>query len=131
MNASDGSSAGAPPPTPPSSSQLSAQEEIDEAKTALARGDPGAQEKLDAAEAALAAADEAAVKPISLTDFRTNPRSYIPKSLDGLKNNRKQQIGAGAMGALVLGCILIIVMIALSASGGGGEGGPVARRFSK
>jgi hypothetical protein len=60
---------------------------------------------LDAAEAALDAAGE------------TGPKAYIPKSLDGLKNDRKQQIGAGAMGALVLGCILIIFMIA---NGGGG-----------
>jgi hypothetical protein len=106
LNASDGSSAGEPPA--PSPAQESAQSEVEEAKAALARGDPGAQEKLDAAEAALDTAGE------------TGPKAYIPKSLDGLKNNRKQQIGAGAMGALVLGCILIIVMIAVSSSGGGG-----------
>lgn len=117
LNASDGSSVSEPPASSPA--QESAQSEVEEAKAALARGDPGAQERLDAAEAALDAAGE------------TGPKAYIPKSLDGLKNNRKQQIGAGAMGALVLGCILIIVMIALSASGGGGEGGPVARRFSR
>jgi hypothetical protein len=105
--------------TPPTSSQLSAQEEVDEAKAALARGDPGAQEKLDAAEAALAAADEAVGEPISLTDFRTNPKSYIPNSLDGLKTNRKQQIGAGAMGALVIGCMMMLLLIAVSAGGGG------------
>ena len=114
LNASDGSSV-----SEPSAAQANAQSEVEEAKAALARGDPGAQEKLDAAEAALDAAGE------------TGPKAYIPKSLDGLKNNKKQQIGAGVIGALVLGCILIIVMIALSASGGGGEGGPVARRFSK
>ena len=124
LNASDGSSAGAPPPTPPSSSQLSAQEEIDEAKAALARGDAGAQEKLDAAEAALDAADEAAGE--------TGPKAYIPKSLDGLKNNKKQQIGAGAMGAIFMACCMMILLIVVSASGGGNGGnGPVARRFSK
>jgi len=117
LNASDGSSVSEPPASSPA--QESAQSEVEEAKAALARGDPGAQERLDAAEAALDAAGE------------TGPKAYIPKSLDGLKNNKKQQIGAGVTGALVLGCILIIVMIALSASGGGGEGGPVARRFSK
>ena len=119
LNASDGSSAGAPPPTPPSSSQLSAQQEIDEAKAALARGDAGAQEKLDAAEAALAAADEAVGE--------TGPKAYIPKSLDGLKNDRKQQIGAGVMGALVLGCMMMLLLIVVSASGGGG--GAVKKRF--
>jgi len=98
---------GSPSVSEPSAAQDSAKSELDEAKAALARGDPGAQEKLDAAEAALDAAGE------------TGPKAYIPKSLDGLKNNRKQQIGAGAMGALVLGCILIIVMIAVSSSGGG------------
>ena len=118
--------------TPPSSSQLSAQEEIDEAKAALARGDAGAQERLDAARDALDAADEEAEEPPSLTDFRTNPRSYIPKSLDGLKNNKKQQIGGGVTGALVLGCMMLLLLIVARASGGGGDGGgPVARRFSK
>jgi len=104
---------------PQTSSQLSAQEEIDEAKAAVARGDPGAQEKLDAAEAALDAADEAAGE--------TGPKAYIPKSLDGLKNDRKQQIGAGVMGALVLGCMMMLLLLVASAGGGGG--GPAKRRF--
>jgi hypothetical protein len=115
LNASDGPSVGAPP----TSSQLSAQEEIDEAKAAVARGEPGAQERLDAAEAALDAANEAAGE--------TGPKAYIPKSLDGLKNDRKQQIGAGAMGALVLGCMMMLLLLVVGASGGGG--GPVKRRF--
>jgi len=117
---------GSPPSVDnPSPSQANAQSDLDEAKAAVARGDPGAQERLDAAEAALGAADESAVKPISLTDFRTNPRSYIPNSLDGLKTNRKQQIGAGAMGALVLGCMMMLLLIVASASGGGA----VKKRF--
>jgi hypothetical protein len=116
LNASDGPSVGAPP----TSSQLSAQEEIDEAKAAVARGEPGAQERLDAAEAALDAANEAAGE--------TGPKAYIPKSLDGLKNDRKQQIGAGVAGALVLGCMMMLLLLVVGASGGG-EGGPVKRRF--
>jgi hypothetical protein len=124
LNASDGSSAGEPPPAP-SPAQDSAKSELDEAKAALVRGDAGAQERVDAAEAALDAADESAVKPISLTDFRTNPRSYIPNSLDGLKTNRKQQIGAAAMGALVLGCMMILLLLVASAGGGGA----VKKRF--
>jgi hypothetical protein len=115
LNASDGSSVG----VPPSAAQESAQSELEEAKAAVARGDPGAQEKLDAAEAALDAADESAGE--------TGPRAYIPKSLDGLKNDRKQQIGAGAMGALVLGCMMMLLLLVVSASGGGG--GPAKRRF--
>jgi hypothetical protein len=102
---------GSPSVSEPSAAQDSAKSELEEAKAALARGDAGAQERVDAAEAALTAADESAGE--------TGPKAYIPKSLDGLKNNRKKQIGAGAMGALVLGCILIIVMIAVSSSGGG------------
>ena len=118
---------GSPSVSEPSAAQDSAKSELDEAKAAVARGDDGAQERLDAAEAALGAADESAVKPISLTDFRTNPKSYIPKSLDGLKNDRKQQIGAAAMGALVLGCMMMLLLLVASAGGGGG--GPAKRRF--
>ena len=117
LNASDGSSAGEPPA--PSPAQDSAKSELDEAKAALVRGDAGAQERVDAAEAALAAADESAGE--------TGPKAYIPKSLDGLKNDRKQQIGAGVMGALVLGCMMMLLLIVASASGGGG--GPAKRRF--
>ena len=97
--------------TPPTSSQESAQSELEEAKAAVARGDAGAQERLDAAEASLDAADDAVGE--------TGPKAYIPKSLDGLKNDRKQQIGAGVMGALVLGCMMMLLLIVASASGGG------------
>ena len=117
LNATDGSSVSEPPASSPA--QESAQSELEEAKAAVARGDPGAQEKLDAAEAALDAADESAGE--------TGPKAYIPKSLDGLKNDRKQQIGAGVMGALVLGCMMMLLLIVASASGGGG--GPANRRF--
>ena len=110
---------GSPSVSEPSAAQANAQSEVEEAKAALARGDPGAQEKLDAAEAALDAADESAGE--------TGPKAYIPKSLDGLKNDRKQQIGAGVMGALVLGCMMMLLLLVVSASGGGG--GPVKRRF--
>ena len=109
LSAETGSSAGAPPPTSPA--QDSAKSELEEAKAAVARGDDGAQERLDAAEAGLDAADDAVGE--------TGPRAYIPKSLDGLKNDRKQQIGAGVMGALVLGCMMMLLLIVASASGGG------------
>ena len=113
LNASDGSSAGEPPA--PSPAQESAKSELEEAKAAVARGDPGAQKRLDAAEVGM----DAVESPISLTDFRTNPRSYIPNSLDGLKTNKKQKIGAGFTGALVLGCMMMLLLIVASASGGG------------
>jgi hypothetical protein len=114
LNATDGSSV-----SEPSAAQDSAKSELDEAKAAVARGDDGAQERLDAAEAALDAADESAGE--------TGPKAYIPKSLDGLKNDRKQQIGAGVMGALVLGCMMMLLLLVASAGGGGG--GPAKRRF--
>jgi hypothetical protein len=114
LNATDGSSVSEPSP-----SQANAQSELVEAKAALARGDAGAQERVDAAEAALDAADESAGE--------TGPKAYIPKSLDGLKNDRKQQIGAGVMGALVLGCMMMLLLLVASAGGGGG--GPAKRRF--
>ncbi len=109
LNAGDGSSVEEPPASSPA--QESAQSELEEAKAAVARGDAGAQERLDAAEASLDAADDAAGE--------TGPGAYIPKSLDGLKNDRKQQIGAGVMGALVLGCMMMLLLIVASASGGG------------
>jgi hypothetical protein len=112
LNATDGSSV-----SEPSAAQDSAQSELEEAKAALARGDDGAQERVDAAEAALDAADESAGE--------TGPKAYIPKSLDGLKNDRKQQIGAAAMGALVLGCMMMLLLLVASAGGGG----PAKRRF--
>ena len=68
-------------------------------------------------------------EPISLTDFRTNPRSYIPNSLDGLKTNRKQQLGAGGVGGvfMMMMCCCLVVLLLLSSGGGG----PAARRFSR
>jgi hypothetical protein len=67
-------------------------------------------------------------EPVSLTDFRTNPGSYIPNSLDGLKTNRKQQLGAGGVGGVfMMMCCCLVVLLLLSSGGGG----PVARRFSR
>ena len=118
LNASDGSSVGDSPSTP-SPAQESAQSELEEAEAAVARGDPGAQERLDAARETLEEADEDAEE--------TGFKAYIPKSLDGLKNNQKQQIGAGVAGALVLGCMMMLLLLVVGASGSGG--GPVKRRF--
>ena len=108
----------------PSSGSGAAEDEVEAARAALARGDPGAQERLDAARDAL---DEGE-SPVSLTDFRTNPRSYIPNSLDGLKTNRKQQLGAGGVGGVfMMMCCCLVVLLLLSSGGGG----PAARRFSR
>ena len=67
-------------------------------------------------------------EPVSFTDFRTNPGSYIPNSLDGLRTNRKQQLGAGGVGGVfMMMCCCLVVLLLLSSGGGG----PVARRFSR
>lgn len=104
----------------PSSGSGAAEDEVAAAEAALARGDPGAQERLDAARDAL----DAGESPISFTDFRTNPRSYIPNSLDGLKTNRKQQLGAGGVGGvfMMVCCCFLILLLILSSGGGGRKG---------
>ena len=63
---------------------------------------------------------------VSLTDFRTNPKSYIPNSIEGLKTSRKQQLGAGGVGGVVMMMCLCMLMLLLLSSGG-----PAARRFSR
>ena len=108
----------------PSSGSGAAEDEVEAARAALARGDPGAQERLDAARDAI----DAGESPVSFTDFRTNPRSYIPNSLDGLKTNRKQQLGAGGVGGVFMMMCLCLVVLLLLSSGGGG---PAARRFKR
>jgi hypothetical protein len=63
---------------------------------------------------------------ISLTDFRTNPKSYIPNSIEGLKTSRKQQLGVGGVGGVVMMMCCCMLMLLLLSSGG-----PAARRFSR
>ena len=64
----------------------------------------------------------------TLTDFRTNPKSYIPKSLDDLKQNKKAKAGAAGIGGVVMMmcCCMLILLLLIS-----GGGGPAARRFSR
>ena len=63
---------------------------------------------------------------VSLTDFRTNPKSYIPNSIEGLKTSRKQQLGIGGVGGVVMMMCCCMLMLLLLSSGG-----PAARRFSR
>ena len=60
---------------------------------------------------------------VSLTDFRTNPKSYIPNSVEGLKTSRKQQLGVGGVVIMMGLCMLMLVLLR--------SGGPAARRFSR
>ena len=63
---------------------------------------------------------------VSLTDFRTNPKSYIPNSIEGLKTSRKQQLGVGGVGGVVMMMCCCMLMLLLLSSGG-----PAARLFSR
>ena len=57
---------------------------------------------------------------VSLTDFRTNPKSYIPNSIEGLKTSRKQQLGVGGIGGVVMMmmCCCMLMLLLLSSGGG-------------
>jgi hypothetical protein len=63
----------------------------------------------------------------TLTDFTSNPGSYIPKSLGDLKTNKKAKAGVGGIGSSLIISICCVVLLLLVMSGGGS--GP--RRFRK
>jgi hypothetical protein len=63
----------------------------------------------------------------TLTDFASNPGSYIPKSLGDLKTNKKAKAGVGGIGSSLIISICCVVLLLLVMSGGGS--GP--RRFRK
>lgn len=98
-----------------------AKSELAAAEAAVAAGEPGAAERLAAAKGNLDAAEDEVGGDEGLA-------AYIPKSLEGLKTDQKQQIGAGAMGAIVIGCMMMMLLLLMSGGGGGG-GAPVRRRF--
>jgi hypothetical protein len=97
--------AGSPPSVSEPSTSTPPQSELEEAG-----GDPGAQEGLDAVE-----------EPPSLTDFQTNPKAYIPKSLEDLKTNEKKQMGAFSVGMFFMFLCLILLLVV-------GSGGTVQGR---
>jgi hypothetical protein len=61
---------------------------------------------------------------VSVSDFKTNPRSYIPKSLDGLTNDTRQKTGAAVSGTVLMSfmsaCLLLVLIMSI---GGGGRRG--------
>jgi hypothetical protein len=66
----------------------------------------------------------------SLTDFTSDPKVYIPKSLDDIKNDPKKKLGAMGIGGIALMCMCMILLLVVVGSGGGGDkSGPVKRRF--
>jgi hypothetical protein len=103
-----------------------AQQELADAEAAVAAGEPGAEERLAAAKKAMGEAEADVLEPPSLTDFQNNPQAYFPQSIEGLKTDQRQQIGAGVMGAVALA--FMMMMLLLVAGGGGGGGAPVRRR---
>ena len=60
------------------------------------------------------------------TEEETGFKAYIPKSLDGLGTDGKQQFGA--VGVVMMCCCCCLLVLLLLSPGGGG---PVARRFSR
>lgn len=71
--------------------------------------------------------DTKTLEPPSLTNFQTNPQAYFPQSIEGLKTDQRQQIGAGAVGVMALGCMMLVLLLILSSGGGGGA---VKRRYT-
>ncbi len=57
---------------------------------------------------------------VSVSDFKSNPRSYIPKSLDGLKNDTRQKTGAAIGGTVFLSFASALLLLVLIMSMGGG-----------
>jgi hypothetical protein len=64
------------------------------------------------------------VPTVSVSDFKTNPRSYIPKSLDGLKNDTRQKTGAAIGGTVLMSFVsaLLLLVLIMSIGGGGRRG---------
>ena len=64
------------------------------------------------------------VPAVSVSDFKTNPGSYIPKSLDGLMNDTRQKTGAAVSGTVLMSfvsaCLLLVLIMSI---GGGGRRG--------
>ena len=56
---------------------------------------------------------------VSVSDFKSNPRSYIPKSLDGLKNDTRQKTGAAIGGTVFLSFASALLLLVLIMSMGG------------
>jgi hypothetical protein len=103
-----------------------AEQELADAEAAVAAGEPGAEARLAAAKKALGEAEADVLEPPSLTDFQNNPQAYFPQSIEGLKADQRQQIGAGVIGAVALA--FMMMMLLLVAGSGGGSGAPVRRR---
>jgi hypothetical protein len=99
IKAGDTPSAGPPPPS-------AAQDEVEQAKEALARGDAGATEDLKRAQEKLDRLEE-----------EKGVDAYIPKSLEDLKTNKKKQMGVFGGGAFFMMLCLLILLVVLGSGG--------------
>jgi len=99
IKAGDTPSAGPPPPS-------AAQDEVEQAKEALARGDAGATDDLKRAQENLDRLEE-----------EKGVDAYIPKSLEDLKTNKKKQMGAFSGGAFFMMLCLLILLVVLGSGG--------------
>ena len=105
IKSGDTSSAGPP-------QQSAAEEELEAAEAAVARGDAGAEEELKRAREKLDRLEQ---------EQEQGFKAYIPTSLEDLKTNRKKQLTAfGGVGGFVMMCCCLLLIIMLASQGGGG-----------
>jgi len=65
----------------------------------------------------------------SLSDFRRYPRTYIPGSLDDIKNDPKKKAGAIGISGFVSSIMMMLILLLVVSSGGGDAVIPVRGRF--
>ena len=64
----------------------------------------------------------------SFADFRSNPKAYIPGSLDDIQNDPKKKTGAMGIGGLIVLAMMMMILLVVAGSAGGGGGAPVRPR---
>ena len=115
--------------------QSATQDEYDEALAAVKRGDAGAAEDLIRAKEKLdrlkKKKKEEKEVPISIKDITSNPRSYIPKSLDDLKTNKKAQVGVAGVAGLMMLCLILLLLVMVSGGGTSTSTNIAPRRFRR
>ena len=89
--------------------QLSAaEEELQAAEAAVARGDAGAEEELQRAR-----------EKLDRLEQEQGIDAYIPKSLEDLKTNRKKQFATfGGVGGIMMCCCFLVLLVVIASKGG-------------
>ena len=65
----------------------------------------------------------------SLSDFGRYPRTYIPGSLDDIKNDPKKKVGAIGIGGFVTSIMMMLILLLVMSSAGGDAVVPVRGKF--